>query len=347
MDVTILGAGAMGSALAIPLDDNDHSVTLWGSRFDEEILETIRNGKEHPRINHKLPERLEILGPNELEKAVKQSKLIVLGVSSNGVVPVTERIASFLREDQHLISIAKGLIEYESEPFLIPEGIRKVLADREATIPSIVSVGGPSIAAELANRSRTAVSFASESNELLGELVDVFSTDYYTINPTTDVTGLGTCIGFKNAYSIALAWPNGLVESRYVEEGMTNFRAILFLQTLDELSILSEAFGGRKETVYDLAGLGDLVTTTASGRNGTFGKLLGSGETVEEALQEMEDRGVGVIEGYETADVGAELIKRHNLKTSLSMDDVPLLREINNVLYDGKPVVDAIDEINF
>jgi glycerol-3-phosphate dehydrogenase (NAD(P)+) len=82
MDVTILGAGAMGSALTVPLVDNNQSVTLWGSRFDQEILDTIRSGDPHPRIGRTLPEELSVLGPDSLEDAVENADIIVLGVSS-------------------------------------------------------------------------------------------------------------------------------------------------------------------------------------------------------------------------------------------------------------------------
>jgi glycerol-3-phosphate dehydrogenase (NAD(P)+) len=347
MDVTVLGAGAMGSSLTIPLVDNDHTVTLWGSRFDEEIMEALRSGERHPRIDKELPNGLEFLGPDELEEAVTGADLVVLGVSSNGVVPMTNRIAPYLRENQPLVSIAKGMVEMEEDSYLIHDGIQQILEEESSAKPPVVSVGGPSIAAELAERSRTAVTFASQHEGVLNDVVEVFATDYYSIQPTTDVKGMDVCIGYKNAYSIALAWPKGLAESRETNEGMTNFRAILFLQTLEELKTMAKAFGGREETVYGLAGLGDLVTTTAAGRNGSFGKLLGSGHGTDEALTIMEERGVGVIEGYETADAGAQLVQSSKSEQSISMDDVPLLREINNVLYEGKSVRDAVDEINF
>jgi glycerol-3-phosphate dehydrogenase (NAD(P)+) len=346
MKVTILGAGAMGSALTIPLVDNGQSVTLWGSRFDEEILNAIRNNEPHPRIDRELPDELSVLGPDSLEQAVEGADIVVLGVSSEGAVPVTERIAPHLQSNQCLVSIAKGLVEIDDTPYLIQEGIEQVLENANADIPPLLSVGGPSIAAELADRSRTAVACASSNQPALDTVVENFETDYYSLKPTNDVTGLEVCIGYKNAYSIALAWPKGLAETKHINEGMTNFRAILFLQTLEELQSISRALDGDPSTAYKLAGLGDLVTTTAAGRNGSFGRLLGTGESTESALQTMKDQGVGVIEGYETADLGANLLHQDDRAESLTMDDVPLLREINAVLYDSKPVRDAVEEIN-
>jgi glycerol-3-phosphate dehydrogenase len=92
-----------------------------------------------------------------------------------------------------------------------------------------------------------------------------------------------------------------------------------------------------------LPGLGDLVTTSSGGRNGSFGRMLGQGKSVNDALDELEEQGVGVIEGYETASLGLQLAE----EASVDMDDLPLLRETSRVLYEDKSVVDALDEINF
>lgn len=348
MEISILGAGAMGSALTFPLADNGHDITLWGSEYDESILSALRNGNEHPRIGRTLPEGVTLYGPKRLDEAVTEAEILVLGVSSNGVVPVTERISSLLTEDTTLVSIAKGLVEYEDQPWLIQDGILKVLDDKGVTqAPPVVSVAGPSIAKELAERSRTAVAYATKDEEILEKTASAFNTEYYNIKTTTDVKGLEICIGLKNAYSISLAWPDGLTEreKKSSPSNMTNLKAILFLQTMKEIKLLVQLSGGDESTVEGLAGLGDLVTTSSSGRNGSFGRFLGSGMTVSEALEELERQGVGVIEGYETADMGLQLANSVIEDTHYTLEDLPLLHEINQVLYEDKSVEDALDEI--
>lgn len=347
MKVTILGAGAMGSTLAVPLIDNGHSVTIWGSRFDEDILEKLRNGEEHPRLGVALPEGITLHGPDEMAEAIEGCEMLALGVSSQGVVPVTERIASHLTEEMTLLSIAKGMVEIEDRPYLIAEGMKKVLEDNDAPVPPVVCVGGPSIASELAERSRTAVAYASDDETALNSVVNALDTKYYNIKATTDLTGLEVCIGYKNAYSISLAWPDGIAEREHKKSpsSMTNLKAILFLQTMKELKIIAEDLGGRAETVDGLAGLGDLVTTSSGGRNGSFGRLIGSGRSPDEAMDELESRGVGVVEGYETADLGLERVRSLVDGSDRSLDNLPLLREINRVLYEDKPVTEAIEAI--
>lgn len=347
MDVTVLGAGAMGSALTVPLVDNEQTVSLWGSKFDTEILEKLRKGREHPRIGVRLPQEVYLHGPDELGEAIDGCDILVLGVSSSGVVPVTERIVPHVTQDTIIVSIAKGILEYDGRPWLIHEGIRKILqSEGMNSLPPVVCMGGPSIAAELAGRSRTAVGFASEDESALDRTVQSFDTDYFNLKPTSDVRGLETCVGFKNAYSISLAWPTGLGErGGDSSNNKTNLKAILFLQTIDELERITEAVGGEAETVRGLPGLGDLVTTSSAGRNGTFGKLLGSGMSTGEALAELEDRGVGVIEGYETADLGLERIRAFEEESDLRLDELPLLQQINRVLYEDRDVEEAVDEI--
>lgn len=344
MDVTVLGAGAMGSALTIPLHDNHHAVSLWGSRYDEEILSKLHDGEEHPRIAVRLPDEVHLYDPDELGKAIDGCDILVLGVSSGGIVPMSKRIAPHLTKENTVVSIAKGILEYDGRPWLVHEGIREVLRSEGMDfLPPVVCMGGPSIAAELAGRSRTAVGFASGHETALDCTVEAFETDYFTLKPTSDVRGLETCVGFKNAYSISLAWPTGLGEDSSNKK--TNLKAILFLQTIDELERITEAAGGDAETVRGLPGLGDLVTTSSAGRNGTFGKLLGSGMSTDEALAELEDRGVGVIEGYETADLGLERVRAFEEESDLRLDDLPLLQQINRVLYEEESVEDAVDEI--
>ncbi|MFB6346489.1 MAG: 2-dehydropantoate 2-reductase N-terminal domain-containing protein [bacterium] len=349
MEVTILGAGAMGSALSVPLSDNGHAVTLWGSRFDEDILASLRNGEKHPRLGVQLPQSVTLTGPDELELAVEGCEVLILGVSSQGVVPVTRRIASFVDDDMTIVSIAKGIVDIESDPYMIGEGIRSVLDEKTDANPPIVCVGGPSIASEVAERSRTAVAYAGRNENALNLVTGAMETDYYSIKSTTDLAGLQVCIGYKNAYSIALAWPDGITErkGKNTPSSMTNLKAILFLQTIDELQTLTRALNGSVETVNGLAGLGDLVTTSSGGRNGSFGRLIGSGMSPDDALEELEQRGVGVVEGHETADLGLDRVRTMVEESSLALDDLPLLQEINRVLYEDKPVTEAIEAIRF
>jgi len=94
---------------------------------------------------------------------------------------------------------------------------------------------------------------------------------------------------------------------------------------------LAKTFGGSQETVYGLAGLGDLDVTSRGGRNRMFGELIGKGLTVKEALNEM--KGL-TIEGFEAAE-----------KTLKLKINKPFLNAINSVLFNGEEPLTAINKI--
>ena len=103
---------------------------------------------------------------------------------------------------------------------------------------------------------------------------------------TDDVIGTETCAAYKNVVAIAVGLCEGFSERRgervYVSE-FANARAAVFAQGLVDMVRLSQAQGGRAETVIGLAGAGDLYVTCSGGRNGRFGRLLGEGQTPDQA----------------------------------------------------------------
>jgi len=347
MKVAVLGAGAMGSALTVPLVDNDHEVALWATEYDRDIQRAIEAGRDHPRLDEPLPEAVGLFGPDGLEAAMRDASVVVLGVSSGGVLPVLERIAPHLSAETTLVTIAKGILELEDEPRLMHAGVLDALRDHGVEkLPEVACVAGPSIAAELAEKSPTAVDCAARDRATARRLAGVFGTDYFVLHPTDDVRGVEVCLGFKNVYAIALAWPSGLTERRHREapSGMTNFKALLFLQIIRELKAMVRARGGDPATVDGLAGIGDLVTTSDAGRNGTLGRLLGGGLSAGEALEKLKEQGVGVVEGYESARPGRVFVEAPR-SGEVRPEEMPLLEQVGMVLYEDRPVEDAIRHV--
>lgn len=334
----------MGSALTFPLCDNGNEVNLWATKYDKKILNTVSKGEAHPRLNAKLPTKVKIFPPNELKEASKGSNMVVIAVNSEGVLSIAKKIVPLLKEDIILMAIAKGLLMKSGEVLMIEKGLRNELPrEIKETVP-IVSVGGPSIASELANRSTTAVVYASKNLDIAKIAKETFQTPYYRIEVSDDVKGLGICSALKNVYSIALGWLEGLSEKRGIEEA-SNTKAILFLQILREMKKITAATGGNPETAMGLAGLGDLITTTTKGRNGMFGKLLGTGLNSTEALKELKKKGVGVVEGYETTNKAhkfAEILEKNG---KISTNGFLLLKGIYSVLYESKSVESILEGV--
>lgn len=344
MKVTILGAGAMGSALITPLIDNGNQVNLWGTQYDKKILDAISKGKAHPRTNAEVPNEVNIFYPPDLKEAMEGSQIVVLGVSSKGIIPVVDKMSSLVTEDMILMTVAKGLLSDHGKIMMIQEGVRINVPDEISKSIPMVSVGGPSIASQLAHRVPTKVVYASKDREARKTAKNAFQTPYYQIEDSSDINGLQVCLALKNVYSIALAWPAGQAEQTK-EKSMSNTKAILFLQALQEMKKVAQEMGGKIETIMGLAGLGDLVLTSETGRNGRFGKLLGTGLNSTEALEKLNEEGVGVVEGYETADKAFQLVKKLVKNANSKIRQFPLLEEIYQVLYQDKPVKEAIDRV--
>lgn len=345
MNITILGAGTMASALTMPIADNGHRINLWGTTYDDEILRELSAAREHPRLGKKLSTTVRIFEPDELEEALEDTEVVVLGVSSQGVAPVLRKATPYLRDNQLLLSISKGVVQRDKDVHLMGAGIKRVLRDNGMNhLPDIVLMAGPSIAAELAQESWTPVDFASENKNAAETCARIAETNYFRIRISGDVSGTETCLGFKNVYSIALSWPSGLAE-RKQKSTMSNARSFLFMVAIDELKRLVRSNGGEEGTALGRPGLGDFVTTSESGRNGMFGQLLGKGHEPEEAFNILKERGVGVVEGYETGKAARELVSDIIAPEESIHESYPLLDEICQVLYEGKAVEPALGRV--
>ncbi len=333
MRVVILGAGAMGSALAVPLFDNGVDVRIWGTEYDVEILKALERGEKHPRIKVEIPD-VKIYYPDQLKSAIDGAEIVVLAVSTEGVLPIFNRVKDLIK-DQYVITISKGLIEVNNDILTVPEAIWTIKDVRLKT----VAITGPSIAREVANRLPTRVVFSSLSYDSAKDVSEVFSTNYYRIDIIDDIKGAEIASALKNVYSIAIAWINGLEKRKNFE--MNNLRGVIASKAINEIARIVELLGGKKETVYGLSGFGDLIATFKGGRNGMLGELLGSGLNVNQALEELKRRGVGVVEGYKTAKRVYKLLKIN----SIDINDFPLLKAIYEILYEEKMVEDLIYDL--
>ncbi len=335
MRVSVLGAGAMGSALTIPYSEKNE-VVLWGTEYDVPILKKLRMGEKHPRIDERVSVS-EILGPDELDRAVN-ADILVIAVSTEGVMPIFEQISDSLR-DQVIIKLAKGFID-EGEILTIPQAIwheRKDLKERVAAIT------GPSIAKEVAKKLPTHVVYSSLGHDTLSVVKERLETDYYRITPSHDIVGCETASALKNVYSIAIAWIRGIEGRKDVT--MNNLKGIIVTQALREIGIIVRANGGDAGTVYGLTGIGDLIATFRGGRNGMLGELLGKGYDTRSALKELERRGVGVIEGYVNAERAYRLAETLDHRGKLKLEELPLLNGINDVLYNGKDAEEVVQDL--
>jgi glycerol-3-phosphate dehydrogenase (NAD(P)+) len=308
--ITILGAGMMGTALAWPLADRGHEVRLVGTWKDAALVGRMKADGVHAKLGLALPPGVTVFSDGELVQALQGAHAVALGVSSAGIHWAAEALAGAYPRGESgepvpLFFITKGLFFEGGRVRLVPDVVQERLRAAAGDGLHPVAVAGPCIAGELARRVPTCVLVAGRSsahNETIAELV---SGPYYRAIPTTDVVGAEVCAALKNAYAMGIAFAEGMHARRGGAPGsiaMHNLESAVFAQAALEMRHLCRSLGSDGLLAAGLAGVGDLDVTTNGGRTGRFGRLLGQGLTVEQAVERMEGATLECLEILRVAD---------------------------------------------
>jgi glycerol-3-phosphate dehydrogenase (NAD(P)+) len=330
--IAVLGAGAMGSALTTPAVAAGNQVRLWGTWLDEELLDELRAGRPHPRTGVAADRRVRLFGPGELAEAMDGAEVVVLAISSDGVLDVLKRAAGRLRPGTVLPFVTKGLgRDPQGQVRLLPRLLGHALPAELRRACPLVAIGGPCKANEVAAGRPTAAVYASRPVAVAGGVAELFRTDAYRIEVSDDVQGVELSAAMKNVYAIGLGVCDGLGETG--GEPWHDLKAAVFAQAVTEMRRLAGVLGGREATVVGLAGAGDLEVTGLSGRNRLYGMRLGRGEPARQALEGMAVAGQ-TVEGAPAARLARQLAEQH--ADDLPPGSLPLLDVVNQLL-DGAP----------
>ena len=331
-NITVLGSGVMGSAIAIHLGNNGHQVNLWGTKWDRETIDEMKKTKEHTHLGVKIPETISFYYDDALEEAIKDSKLVIIAVISKGIESISKAISPYITEDQYIMSITKGLHEETLETMstvirnALPEDLREKIA--------IIKLGGPLIDKEVAQGKYTEALFASKDIEAAKYVRDLFKSPKFRGGVSSDIDGVELCAAFKNSYAISM----GIIEG--IEQESNNPKAALMARGATEMANIVEAFGGSRDTALGIAGVGDYYVTAQGGRNGKFGRFLGQDNNVEQSLEKMNHQ---TVEGLPITKNGYKLLKKLEEDGKINMKkDTPLFLELYQILYEDKPVHEGI-----
>jgi glycerol-3-phosphate dehydrogenase (NAD(P)+) len=326
-NVTIIGAGMMGSAMAWPLSDNGHHVRLVGTHLDTEIIASCQANRFHPRLRRQLPDRVEPFHVDQIAQALKDVEVVVSGVSSPGVHWIGRTLASHIRPGMKIIAVTKGLeATADGDLRILPDVLADELPAAVRDKISVAAIGGPCIAHELAGRRHTCVYFTSRDAAVLPLLRQMFKTAYYHIFLSTDIIGVEVCVALKNAYTLAVGLAEGMLEQLggpdEADARNHNPAAALFGASAREMARLVSVLGGNPAMVTSLPGVGDEYVTCMGGRTVRLGRLLGKGRSYEQARVEMRE------ETLESAFVVAQIAKAlPGLEArGLGREELPLTR---------------------
>ena len=346
-DVTILGAGLMGTAMAWPLTDNGHRVRLVGTHLDTEIIASCLEKRWHPRLRRRLPDNVQPYYVDQLPQALEGVNVVVSGVNSLGVHWIGRALAPHLKPGMKIIAVTKGLeATAEGDLRILPDVLADELPAAMRGKVTLAAIGGPCIAGELAGRRQTCVYFASRDAAALPLLRQMFKTPYYHIFLSTDMVGVEACVALKNAYTLAVGLAGGMLERLggpdEADAQNHNPAAALFGASAAEMTRLVSLLGGNPAMAASLPGVGDQYVTCMGGRTVRLGRLLGKGLTYEQARAEMAG------ETLESAFVVAQIAKalpRLEARGLLRGDELPLMRCLCRVITQGAPADVGFDDL--
>lgn len=342
--VTIIGAGAMGGALTVPLVENGHTVNLWGTELDKGIIDNLRNGMRHPKHKCNLPSEVKTFYVNQLDKAMENTDLVIMAITSDALRKIFKRVIPYLHEGMIVGSVSKGFERNnKGEVIILPEMMKGILPDTMKNKISFVVVGGPCKAIEVIWKSPTWVTYSSEEIENAKYMQNILNTSDYRVEVNRDVIGTEVCAAMKNAYAISL----GIAEGFKNRTGFfhKNAKGALFTSAVKEMGILTEALGGNFKSVVGLSGIGDLELTGEAGRNRMLGEVMGEGLSGKAAIEKMNAGGI-TVEGYQAVKLGVDLVKQLEAKEKLSIKDMPLLNNLYGILYEDKPSYETITKLS-
>ena len=340
--IVIIGAGAMGTAFAVPCVDNNHDTSIVGTHLENDFIEdVIKNKRLHPGLNTNIPEGINLIKFENFNSILNSSvDLIVLGISSKGIEWVAEQLSRVYenKELPNLLMLTKGLSIHNNNYELLVDKLERLLSEKGIKKVSISAIGGPCLATGLANKVHSSVVVANKDISIAKKIAVMLNTNYYHTTYSDDLNGVEVSAAIKNIFSMAVGTAKGLCSNNVSEEirekNYLNTASALIKQSIQEMEIFVEHLKGKKETVKGLAGLGDLYVSSGGGRNSKMGSYIGEGMTFSEAKKMK--MGKITVEGADLAIEIGEKVNQDFDKKKLPL----MLGMINAIINDKKLELD-------
>ncbi len=298
--ICVLGAGSWGTALATVLDENGHNVVIWSRR--KEQADEINSNHTNSKYLSDIKLGKSLLATNDIKQAVKDSKIIVLGVPSQQVRKICKMISNIITDNQIIVNVAKG-IENDT-------GLRiSEICKEEIPNNRYCMLSGPSHAEEVSRKMPTALVAASEDIDVSRTVQDYFMNEYIRVYTNNDLIGVELGGATKNIIAFGAGILDGL-------EFGDNSKAALMTRGLTEISRFGVALGAELSTFSGLTGIGDLIVTCTSmhSRNRRAGILIGQGYSIEETIKKIDM----VVEGITATKAVYNITKKLDIEMPIT-----------------------------
>lgn len=309
MKAGLIGLGNVGSAIANLIASNGHPVLGW--EYNEQVVAEINTSHVNSRFLAGVPLSHNLIATTSLEEVFQQCSIVFIGIPSIFIRKTLAPFAATVNERVILVNLAKGI---DREAGITSFQVISTLFPRNRHI----MLAGPAIANEFARGMPTVVVLAGPAITDLMAVANLLDNSHFRTRFSDDAIGVELGGILKNIYTIGL----GLFDGKQITS--VNFRSVYLTISLEEVSRLGVALGGKAETFSYLAGMGDLLATSLSehSHNRRMGELLAEGRTLEEVCEVM-----GVVpEGYNTMKFA--LLIAEKLHVSL-----PLARGLWDVIH--------------
>ena len=311
MNLTFLGSGSFGTALAVIFSNYDFKIKMFDRNMD------VVNGINEKRKNIKylknihIPEK--IIATNDINDAINNSDIIFFAVPSHAVREISKQIKDKINSKSVIVCLSKG-IEQDTH-----KRLSEILEEKLPHNP-IVILSGPSHAEEIALRKPTALVSTSKDMKFAELIRDTLSNDVLRIYTNSDIVGVEIGGSMKNVIALAIGIITGMGYG-------DNSSAAIITRSLQDIVKMGVSLGGKLETFFGLTGIGDLIVTCLSehSRNRKCGLLIGNGMKLDEAIKEI---GM-VVEGINACKIFYEIAKEKNI-------EVPIIESLYEVLFNNK-----------
>jgi len=318
--IGVIGAGSWGIALSVLLHTNGHEVCIWSILEDE--VKMLRETHEH---KEKLPGVIlsqEIDFYTDIQKAIQDKEVLILAVPSPYIRSTAKMMSEFVEEGQIIVNVAKGIEDTTLSTM-------SQIIEQEIPKAKVSVLSGPSHAEEVGRGIPTTIVVGAKEKSTALFIQSIFMNERFRVYTSPDVCGIELGAALKNVVALAAGIADGLGYG-------DNTKAALITRGIAEIARLGIAMGGKQETFSGLSGMGDLIVTCASmhSRNRRAGILIGKGYSMQEAMDEVKM----VVEGVYSAKAGRKLAKKYEI-------DLPIIEQVNLVLFEGKDPADAVKEL--
>ena len=270
--VCVMGDGAWGTAVALLLADNGHDVKLWC--YDPCNAKTIAKKRINKRY---LPSTIlptSIIPVTDIAQALEDVQWIFEAIPVQYLRSTIQKMVPYLAPQHQWVVLSKGI---EQQTCMLPTQIIDDICGRNN---AHIVVSGPSFATELAAKKTTAVMVAGHNLLMIETVQRMLNNSYFSSSTSSDEKGVQIGGAIKNIIALAV----GILDGAGYGD---NAKALCITRGLHEMVLISQAIGGKQDTIYSLAGVGDLILTTSSllSKNRHIGQLLGQGVSLSASIE--------------------------------------------------------------